>query len=1002
MKQKQLSNRLAFLCQQMFRSTRQIPNTTNLDTQMKTNIRTQALFLNAIILGTILSAVAPAPAANILQTASESSPSDWNAAIWGSPTAVPVSGSNYETPSGLQVRTANSTTSDPFIGSSLQIDSGGILYLKHNNAVQTVNLVLTGGEIVYHGAPGGTNTPIGGTLQVISNSTVGSDQLASTRDIWLESAISGSGNLTVSMLTLTNACVLSGTNTSYSGNWTVVSNTINGNTGPGGYLTIWSGASNALGSGTVTLNDSGTTALVFNATNSFVISNTISGAGYIIKLNTNTITLSGNNAFTGSVRITNGVLQIGAGSSLSNSSTIFLAGGTLDASLIGGFTLNASTFQTMTNCNGTVISNLTVSASNALNFNISATTNDTLNVTGLLTLNGNPNLSITQNGFVPSGTYTLINYSGGSIQGGGSFTLVPPAGSTETFALNYTSGKVTLTVTAPTYNLTWVGDNANNYWDTTSPNWSGATNLFVTGDNVTFNDSGSANPAINIDSAIVYPNSVTINNTANYYTFTGYGISTSGSLTKMGSNEVDFVTAGNAFSGPINIQAGILSIGNGQTTGSLGTGSISNNGVLQVNLSSGGAAFNSPISGSGSLNITGNGAAVTIGGTNTYAGTTTIGSGCQLNISTSSALGVGSNVVTVLSGGRLGVASYVGLMTVPNPVVINGTGIGGAPGALYVNSTGNIVTWGGPITVASDAQVRAVNIDVTNNFSNTVLGTNVSLECTSGNTQGDSSTVMTFENTVSLGSGGSLLADGFAVVVLAGGTNVWGGGTAASIGTLLVNGTLNGGALAVGGLGTLGGSGTILDPVTVDGILAPGPIAGIGTLTVSNSVTLDSDGTTVMDINRANAPTASLLSATSVSYGGTLTVNNIGSTNLQAGDTFTLFAGSISGTFGTINLPALPSTNLYWTNLLSSGIIQVASSVAVPPTITSPSVSGTNFTLQVASSQNGYNYVAQSTSSLSPASWTSVETNAGNGGMLTFTIPITPGHPQMFYRIIIP
>src|SRR5208282_5160957 len=117
--------------------------------------------------------------------------------------------------------------------------------------------------------------------------------------------------------------------------------------------------------------------------------------------------------------------------------------------------------------------------------------------------------------------------------------------------------------------------------------------------------------------------------------------------------------------------------------------------------------------------------------------------------------------------------------------------------------------------------------------------------------------------------------------------------------------------------------------------LAPGPVSGIGTLTVNNSVMLDSDGTTVMDINRAHAPTASLLSATSVSYGGTLTVNNIGSTNLQAGDTFTLFAGSISGTFGTINLPALPSTNLYWVNLLGSGVLQVASSVAVPPTIIS-------------------------------------------------------------------
>jgi hypothetical protein len=103
------------------------------------------------------------------------------------------------------------------------------------------------------------------------------------------------------------------------------------------------------------------------------------------------------------------------------------------------------------------------------------------------------------------------------------------------------------------------------------------------------------------------------------------------------------------------------------------------------------------------------------------------------------------------------------------------------------------------------------------------------------------------------------------------------------------------------------------------------------------------------------------------------------------------------------NLPPLPSTNLYWnTSLLSSGKIEVASSVAPTPAITSPSVSGTNFTLLVASSQSGFNYVLQATPSLAPATWTNIYTNAGTGGTLNFTNPITPGNRQMFYRIIIP
>jgi hypothetical protein len=206
--------------------------------------------------------------------------------------------------------------------------------------------------------------------------------------------------------------------------------------------------------------------------------------------------------------------------------------------------------------------------------------------------------------------------------------------------------------------------------------------------------------------------------------------------------------------------------------------------------------------------------------------------------------------------------------------------------------------------------------------------------------------------------------------------------------------------LEVNNPAALGGTGTILDPVTVDGTLAPGPLAGIGTLTISNSVTINSDGTALMEINRSNAQNATLLSATSITYGGTLTVNNIGSSSLQAGDTFNLFAGSISGTFAATNLPALPSTNLYWdTSLLNSGAIQVASAVALAPSITSPSVSGTNFTLQVPFSQPGFNYVVQATPTLAPAAWTGIQTNAGTDGTLIFTIPITPGNPQTFYRI---
>ena len=841
---------------------------------------------------------------------------------------------------------------------------------------------------------------------MIANSTVTSDQTTATRDIWLQSNLSGNGNLNVAMTTLTNSLILSGNNSAYNGNWTNTS----------GLLQIVSGTTNALGSGAVILTGSGTTPLVFNSTNNFVVLNTISGPGYITKLNTNTVTLSGINAFTGSVRITNGVIQIGASSSLSNSSSIILAGGTLDASLIGGLTLNPAG-QNM-NCNGTVTSNLTVSstaapATNTLNFTLTATTNNILNVTGSLTLIGNPILNLTLSGSKPSGVYRLINYSG-TIQGGGSFNLVPPAGSTETFQLDTsTPGQVNLIITGTILNLTWVGDGSANNWDTTSPNWTGDTNIYsAVGDNVTFNDSGSSVPDINV-TAPVTPNSMTVSNSSKQYIFDGSAITTSATLTKDGTNELDFTSSGNNLSGQIVIKSGILSIGVGGSSGSLGTGPITNNGVLQVNMAANGVAFNAPISGSGSLNITGGGASVAISSTNSYSGGTAIGSGCQLDFTTSSALG--SGVATVLAGGRLGVTSFVGSMTVTNPVTVSGAYVSPG-GALYVNTSGNNVTWSGPITIGNGNddvvnQIRAVNTGVRMNFSNTVLGTNEVLECTAGNTVGDATSVITFSNTISLGSGGSFLADGLAVVVLAG-TNVWGGGTTVGLGvnssfvssstaTLLVNGWLNGGALEVVNLATLGGSGIILDPVTVDGSLSPGN-SGIGTLTVSNSVTFESDGAAVMEINRAAGQNADLLLATNVTYDGTLTVNNLGSTNLQAGDTFNLFAaGAIGGTFAVTNLPALSSANLYWdTSLLSSGMIKVASNTAPIPVIALPAVSGTNFSLQVMASQSGFNYVLQATSALNPpVTWINIQTNAGTGGTLNFTNLIAPGTPHQFFRI---
>ncbi|MEI7901902.1 MAG: glycine-rich domain-containing protein, partial [bacterium] len=149
-------------------------------------------------------------------------------------------------------------------------------------------------------------------------------------------------------------------------------------------------------------------------------------------------------------------------------------------------------------------------------------------------------------------------------------------------------------------------------------------------------------------------------------------------------------------------------------------------------------------------------------------------------------------------------------------------------------------------------------------------------------------------------------------------TNTYSGATAVSGGTLLVNGALaSGSAVTVAGGGTLTGAGTINGAVTIGsgGTLQPGTAGGLGTLTVNNTLTLLAGSTNVMRLNKAGAvlTNARVTGMTGVTYGGTLQVSATGDA-LAAGDTFILFttaSGEYSGSFTTLNLPALAG-GLVW------------------------------------------------------------------------------------------
>ena len=197
--------------------------------------------------------------------------------------------------------------------------------------------------------------------------------------------------------------------------------------------------------------------------------------------------------------------------------------------------------------------------------------------------------------------------------------------------------------------------------------------------------------------------------------------------------------------------------------------------------------------------------------------------------------------------------------------------------------------------------------------------------------------------------------------------------------------------------GTLGGTGTLAGPLTIDAAATLSPGASVGTFTVNNSVSLN--GTVVMEINRTNAQNADLLAASSVSFGGALTVNNLGPA-LQAGDTFHLFGGSISGSFTLTNLPALGGSLTWNTSALNTtGTITVAGGIASSPTILGPYIDGFGNLVIRTVTQSGYNYLLLSTTNLTlPITWITNSTTAGTGATITNTVPVNPAQPTKFFR----
>jgi len=176
-------------------------------------------------------------------------------------------------------------------------------------------------------------------------------------------------------------------------------------------------------------------------------------------------------------------------------------------------------------------------------------------------------------------------------------------------------------------------------------------------------------------------------------------------------------------------------------------------------------------------------------------------------------------------------------------------------------------------------------------------------------------------------SNGGLAKNGAGTLQLTA-ANTYASGTSITGGILIVS-NATGSATGTGPVSvtsaTLMGPGTISGVVTANsgGIIAPS--SSIGTLTLNSAPVFN--GTVYSTIDRNNgSPLASKLALTSgtLSFSGTLFVNNLGAA-LTGGEVFTLFsAPNYSGFFTSSNLPSLTTgLNWYLGSLTVNGSIKV-------------------------------------------------------------------------------
>ena len=575
--------------------------------------------------------------------------------------------------------------------------------------------------------------------------------------------------------------------------------------------------------------------------------------------------------------------------------------------------------------------------------NVFTVTNATLGGTLVFGLNkgGSPassKLTVTGSALTYAGTLSAVSLSTNIYAAGDTFTLFSASSYAGTFTnmnlpvlpvgLYWSTNNLAVngTLTVATNGLSvWNGAGANSYWNTAA-NWTGGT---------------PTNWQL-----LVFQGTARQANTNNLLGNVGRATFTNGG----------FALAGN----PVSLLWGLV---NGAGTNNWGIPTTltatqsfsSSNGVLIVSgpvtnsgyaLTLDGAGSNSlaaAVTGTGALVKTGAGSAA-ISAQQTYTGGTVVNGGTLALSYNSGAGGTLQGVLTVNSnatavttvGNALGYSGADWVQTINLNFGTLNTAIAGSDNGwgTTINLTGG--TLGSTVANGYFSMGDGPVFNVTGTNVSSVISANLTVRDASPGgivfnvSRGTAATDLNITGKLLTAGSGGITLNGSGILQVSG-VNTYTGATIVNGGTLLVGGSLaSGSAVTVATGGTLGGTGTVNGPATVSagGTIAPGT-AGIGTLTVSNTLTLA--GNALMKISKNGGVLSNDVAFASgaLTIGGSLTVTNIGTNAFASGDHFTLFpAGSYAGVFTNLTLPPLPAGLAWYTNNLAvTGSLFVSNTV---------------------------------------------------------------------------